>query len=88
MSCARWQIVLKDKRETVKEPELEKLPLPLERAGPAPHLGSTLEPTLWAEVWVSQPLSCEQGRPVPITHLSGSSMGSGDMPSSLLPINA
>lgn len=26
-----------------------------ERTGPAPHLGSTTESTLFAEVWVSQP---------------------------------
>lgn len=42
----------------------------LERAGPVPHLASTIEPTLMVEAWVSQPQSCECGRPVPTICLS------------------
>lgn len=54
------------------------------RAGPAPHLGNTTEPTLLVEVWVSQPQSCKLGRAVPITHLSCTGVGGEEMPPLLI----
>lgn len=38
-------------------------------AGPAPHQDSTTEPTMLAQVWVSQPCHCKHGRVVPISQL-------------------
>lgn len=41
----------------------------LRRVGPVTNLESTVEPTLLAEVWMSQAQSCEHGITVPNTHL-------------------
>ena len=65
---------------------VRKLPLlslaaTLGRDGPAPSVGSTIEPTSLAEVWMSQPQSCKLSRAVPITHLSCGGMGRGEMSS-------
>lgn len=58
----------------------------LRRTGPIPHLCSTREPALLAEVWMSQPRTCEHGRTVPITYLSCVGVGGREIsPWSLTP---
>lgn len=52
----------------------------LRRTGPVPHLCSTREPALLAEVWMSQPRTCEHERTVPITYLSCAGVGGREIP--------
>lgn len=57
--------------------ELAHPPLPAincnssgQTADPTPPVGSTVGPTPLAQVWASQPGSCEPGSAVPITRFS------------------
>lgn len=67
----------------MEELPLSLLPLllaeTLGRAGPAPWVGSTIEPMPRVDVWMSQVQSCEHGRVVPIARLPCGGLGGVEM---------
>lgn len=65
---------------TTQPPEVSKGAAGLGKVGSAPPLVSTVELSLLAEVWVSQPWCCEHRRVVPIAHLSCGGMGRVKIP--------